>query len=459
MERLKKIIAMASIFVVAFCCTTTCFADYSETDYVSIGYKQVYDYNMETSLYMEVYQQSTVDSATGQRTDCFKTIDGERIERFFTIEDDFNGDNLNDELKEWFRYVPTEIYELKTIDGLTIKPALSGEITNIELRNGSWIDMDSDTLINEDLLYPYYTEDGLGVIGYREYGICGDISVIYVLASQEQPLYKVTLYPDTLLETKTTWSDVTEYIVFSGVSGEYITLPKCPYSKEGYKFVCWDDEYNQYKAGDKYRIPNRDCTLRAVWEKDTSEEPVRPSTPSRPITPAKPTYTCPYTDISDHWAKDIIKYIDNLNLVDGETETTFAPDKPMTRETFVTAMARLADVESNYVDWAINIGLLKGYGNGEYGLNDTITREQMAVFFLRFLELTDVDYEDCKTIAHYNFADDEQIADWAKEAVYEMQALDLIHGKGNDVFDPKGLTTRAEGATVLYNLCETVLNK
>ena len=40
-----------------------------------------------------------------------------------------------------------------------------------------------------------------------------------------------------------------------------------------------------------------------------------------------------------------------------------------------------------------------------------------------------------------------------------MQALDLIHGKGNDVFDPKGLTTRAEGATVLYNLCETVLNK
>ena len=54
------------------------------------------------------------------------------------------------------------------------------------------------------------------------------------------------------------------------------------------------------------------------------------------------------------------------------------------------------------------------YGNGEYGLNDTITCEQMAVFFLRFLELTDVDYEDCKTIARYNFADDVQIADWAK---------------------------------------------
>lgn len=184
-----------------------------------------------------------------------------------------------------------------------------------------------------------------------------------------------------------------------------------------------------------------------------------PNIPSRPITPTRPTYTCPYTDISNHWAKDIIKYIDKLSLVDGETETTFAPDKPMTRESFVTAMARLADVERNYVDWAINIGLLKGYGNGEYGLNDTITREQMAVFFLRFLELTNIDYEDCKTIACYNFADDEQIADWAKEAVYEMQALDLIHGKGNDVFDPKGLTTRAEGATVLYNLCKTVLNK
>ena len=73
--------------------------------------------------------------------------------------------------------------------------------------------------------------------------------------------------------------------------------------------------------------------------------------------------------------------------------------------------------------------------------------------------MTDVYDEDCKTVTRYNFADDAQIADWAKEAVYEMQALDLIHRKGDGIFDHKGMTTRAAGATVLYNLCETVLNK
>ena len=197
--------------------------------------------------------------------------------------------------------------------------------------------------------------------------------------------------------------------------------------------------------------------MTAVWTKGTTI----PSTPTTTSTPSKPAtiYTCPYTDISNHWANDIIRYIDKLGLMDGMTATTFAPDKPMTREAFVIAMARLSGVESDYIGWAIDSGLLKGYGNGEYGLKDTITREQMAVFFLRFLELSEIDYEDCKTVAPYKFADDNQIADWAEKAVYEMQALDLIHGKGNRIFDPKGLTTRAEGATVLYNLCKTVLNK
>lgn len=251
------------------------------------------------------------------------------------------------------------------------------------------------------------------------------------------------------------------YAVFTGAAEYPSEVEVTIYAgeRENYSFVGWysDDieipERNNPTTS--FVMPAHDVTVTATWTKDVSNKPVDPIKPTVPST----SYTCPYTDISNHWAKDIIQYIDKLGLIDGATATTFAPDKPMTREVFVTAVARLAGVKSDYIDWAIDIGLLKGYGNGEYGLKDTITREQMAVFFLRFLELTDVDYEDCKTVARYNFADHKQIADWARDAVYEMQALDLIHGKGDRMFDPKGLTTRAEGATVLYNMCKTVLKK
>lgn len=246
-------------------------------------------------------------------------------------------------------------------------------------------------------------------------------------------------------------------------SGDTFTIPECKFTRNGWSFGGWIDgihTYAYYMPGEQYTVPFENVVFTAVWEPATmiNNEPVKPSNPDAP-SKATDLSTSPYTDISNHWANDIIQYIDKLGLIDRATATTFAPDKPMTREVFVTAMARLAGVESDYINWAIEIGLLKGYGDGEYGLNDTITREQMAVFFLRFLELTDVDYEACKTVAPYKFTDDAKIADWAKDAVYEMQALDLIHGKGNGIFDPKGLTTRAEGATVLYNMCKTVLKK
>lgn len=306
----------------------------------------------------------------------------------------------------------------------------------------------------------YYTSDGTEVGIFYEYDVHGKEIASYKRVDRALPTYSVQMM--------TAQPFACEQIA-TNVSGTKITVPECPFRiQEGLQFKCWrldpieDGELVFLKPGDTLVVPNQNVVLVAILKtKDNNggENDNKPVIiPSLPAVSSNP-YTSPYTDISNHWANDIIQYIDKLGLIDRATATTFAPDKPMTREVFVTAMARLAGVESDYINWAIEIGLLKGYGDGEYGLNDTITREQMAVFFLRFLELTDVDYEACKTVAPYKFTDDAKIADWAKDAVYEMQALDLIHGKGNGIFDPKGLTTRAEGATVLYNMCKTVLKK
>ena len=53
-----------------------------------------------------------------------------------------------------------------------------------------------------------------------------------------------------------------------------------------------------------------------------------------------------------------------------------------------------------------------------------------------------------------HFSDDEQISDYAKEAVYFMQKAGVISGMGDGCFAPKGLATRAESAKILCNVLE-----
>ena len=323
-----------------------------------------------------------------------------------------------------------------------------------------------------------YDAFGNEVYNFIEHDLDGNEIIRYRTADESQPTYSIYV-------SNGTKSGQIE--ILNGISGEEAMLPECDFSPFGspdmiknpqnYKFKFWalDSNWKRYfyYPGDTIRIPDKDITLYAVFEnKETQDsEVINPIPPFDwfPIidqiynnksddgtTSPSNTYTCPYTDISGHWAKDIIQFIDKFGLIDGITETEFRPDEPMTREMFVTAMARLAGVESDYVSWAINNGILMGYGNGNYGLSDSVTREQMAVFFLRFFDKMGIDTAELHVRDTYTFADDETISDWAADAVYEIQSIGLINGKENNLFDPKGTSTRAEAATVLYNLINTI---
>ena len=48
------------------------------------------------------------------------------------------------------------------------------------------------------------------------------------------------------------------------------------------------------------------------------------------------------------------------------------------------------------------------------------------------------------------FADDEQISDYAKEAVYALAGAGIINGVGDNHFQPQGNATRAQSAKVIF---------
>lgn len=183
-------------------------------------------------------------------------------------------------------------------------------------------------------------------------------------------------------------------------------------------------------------------------------------------TAAKPEN--PFADVkSGSWYEAAVLYARANGFFDGTSATTFEPDGPMTRAMFVTVLGRMAGVEAAdyagatdfidvaegtwyapFVKWAARYGITTGTGNGKFLPDGRITREEMAVFFVRYFETFDA-MPKADTTVTTKPADLDEVSSWAQEAVGKLWALGLLNGDGVN-FAPKDKATRAQTAA----LCE-----
>ena len=186
------------------------------------------------------------------------------------------------------------------------------------------------------------------------------------------------------------------------------------------------------------------------------------------------TFVPAFTDITGHWAADNILFVASRGLLSGTSDTTFSPGTGMTRGMFVTALGRLAginpdsyqtgkftDVKADayyapYVNWAAQNGIVEGVTSTTFAPDTNINREQMAVIMKNYA--AKLGYDLPQTLKAVTFADNTQISSWAKDAVKSMQQAGILAGKNGNKFDPKGITTRAEVATVLRRFVEIVID-
>ena len=173
------------------------------------------------------------------------------------------------------------------------------------------------------------------------------------------------------------------------------------------------------------------------------------------------------TDLVNHWARNVIKYVMDQGYFTGTSETTFSPDRPITRGEFVTVLGRRAKIDANkypksgmidiepgayyepYLNWALAEGIVQGVGGQKVEPNRRITREEMATILNRYLEKEKKAYpqEEVKP-----YLDGREISSWAEEAVNKLSREGLLAGRDNHYFVPKGNFTRGEAAQVLYKL-------
>lgn len=174
-----------------------------------------------------------------------------------------------------------------------------------------------------------------------------------------------------------------------------------------------------------------------------------------------------FTDVkAKDWFYDSVKAIVEQGLMNGTGETTFSPNLTTSRAMIATILWRLdgspeskapltypdCKADSWYakaVAWASEHGVVRGYDNGDFGPDDPITREQLAVMFWRYAQAKGRDVSVGEDTNILSYADIDRAGEWAIPALQWAVDSGVMQGKGGGVLDPQGQATRAEAATML----------
>ena len=191
-------------------------------------------------------------------------------------------------------------------------------------------------------------------------------------------------------------------------------------------------------------------------ESDNNERPEPTRVPSQ-------ADNNPYNDIDSYdWAREAIIGRTNAGIVNGMGDGGFNPAGNVTREQFCKMVVQMygldasetsnyfGDVDENawyapYVTAAVNAGFVQGQSDDYFGIGESIMRQDMATILYRAINMT-------SDKAELNFTDNDNIAEYAKDAVAELVGLGIMNGYEDGSFKPRGSATRAEAAKVIWGI-------
>lgn len=181
----------------------------------------------------------------------------------------------------------------------------------------------------------------------------------------------------------------------------------------------------------------------------------------------------PFTDVAaDAWFHDAVCYVYSNGMMTGVTPTTFAPDMQLSRGMITQVLYNLegrpaasggafTDVSADAwfadsISWAAANDIVGGYGDGRFGPDDSITREQMAAILYRYAAYKGYDVSGRADLSA--FADGALVSSWATDAMAFAVDAGVLNGRDDGTLDPTGTATRAEVAQILMNFHTAVAN-
>lgn len=188
----------------------------------------------------------------------------------------------------------------------------------------------------------------------------------------------------------------------------------------------------------------------------------QPTATEKPSTEEPSTEEKGFRDLENYkWAQSSILRLADLNVLNGYSDTEFAPQDNISRAQLCKIICGVfgfsasdtsnpfTDVPSDawytpYVSELYRRGIINGVDDNLFAPNDGVTRQDMCVMLYR------AGISEAVSSDEISFTDADEIADYAKEAVKLLNEKKLVNGTDDGSFAPKRFATRAEVA-VLFN--------
>lgn len=242
--------------------------------------------------------------------------------------------------------------------------------------------------------------------------------------------------------------------------GENVDLSGYVPERSGYIFDGWYTGNDFEEKVDEIEAEGG-STVYAKWTKAEDAESGEMASPIQT-----------YTDVSIFdWYNEGVMYVSENGIMNGVGGNKFEPDTELKREMLATILwnmegkpepkdiAPFLDVMSGEyyskaIAWAGENGIISGYGS-EYGVGEAVTREDFAAILYRYAEYKGYDTTQ-GGMAVREFADYEEISEYAKTPVGWAVNTGIISGMGNGSVSPKTTTSRGQAAVMLMNFCKNV---
>ncbi|MBR4204920.1 MAG: S-layer homology domain-containing protein [Clostridia bacterium] len=178
----------------------------------------------------------------------------------------------------------------------------------------------------------------------------------------------------------------------------------------------------------------------------------------------------PFIDVfgNDPFFEDV-RFVFENGIMNGVADDRFDPMGSLERGMIVTVLYRMEDSPSvfgakvftdvpegewysNAVEWAAASGIVNGYGDGRFGPQDPVTREQLAAILYRYAKAKgyDVSVGEDTNILSYDDAFD--VADWAMPAMQWACGAGVYDAAGTETaLRPQDPATRAEIAQYIHS--------
>lgn len=233
-------------------------------------------------------------------------------------------------------------------------------------------------------------------------------------------------------------------------------------TKNGFTFEGWYTDKDFTTLYDFETEVTKGFTLYAKWTEETKTDDEQDN-----VTDSTELW---FDDVSEaDWYYADVKYVSDNKLMNGIADTTFAPNGLLTRAMLVTILYRnegepavnrsipFADIDmgayyANAVVWAQQNQIVNGISETEFAPDANITREQIAAILFRYAQFKGMDAVTLEENLHFD--DSNEISEYAVSAMNWAVGTGLLKGKTDSTLNPLDNATRAEIAAILHRFIE-----